>query len=78
MLRRISEILGNSDSKTSKEVDIISKHFHYIKIRSHYGADALLYEPDSERIEKLENILKKQYPSYFECLQKIDELFYST
>jgi hypothetical protein len=78
MLRRISEILGNSDTKTSKDIDIISKQFHYIKIRSHYGGDALLYEPDLERIKKLENFLRKQYPSYCEYLQKIDESFYST
>lgn len=77
MLRRISEMLGNSDSKTSKDVDIISNHFHYIKIRSHYGSDDLLYELDSERLEKLKNCLKKQYPLYCECLQKIDESFYS-
>ena len=77
MFRRISEMSGNSDSKTSKDINIISKHFHYIKIRSHYGADALLYEPKSERIEKLKNCLKKQYPLYCECLQKIDESFYS-
>jgi len=37
----------------------------------------LLYEPDSERIEKLKNSLKKQYPLYCELLQKIDESFYS-
>lgn len=78
MFRRISEMLGNSDSKTSKDIDIISKQFHYIKIRSHYGGDALLYELDPERIKKLKNFLKKQYPSYCECLQKIDESFYST
>lgn len=78
MFRRISEMLGNSDSKTSKDIDIISKQFHYIKIRSHYGDDALLYELDPERIKKSKNFLKKQYPSYCECLQIIDESFYST
>ena len=77
MFRRMSEMSGNSDIKTSKDVDIISNHFHYIKIRSHYGADTLLYEPESERIEKLKNSLKKRYPLYCECLQKIDESFYS-
>lgn len=78
MFRRISEMLGNSDSKTSKDIDIISKQFHYIKIRSHYDGDALLYELDPERIKKLKNFLKKQFPWYCECLQKIDESFYST
>jgi hypothetical protein len=77
MFRRISEMLGNSDSKNSKDIDIISNRFHYIKIRSHYGGDTLLYEPDSEGIEKLKNSLKKQYPLYCERLQKIDESFYS-
>jgi hypothetical protein len=78
MFRRISEMLGNFDSKTSKDIDIIGNQFHYIKIRSHYDGGALLYELDSERIKKLKNFLKKQYPSYCECLQKIDESFYST
>ena len=75
MLRRISEVSENSGNKC-QSIDIISKHFHQIKIRSHYG-DTLLNEPDPERIEKLKNSLKKQYPFYFELLQKIDESFYS-
>ena len=75
MLRRISEISGNSDTKTSQNIDILSTYFHHIKIRSHYRADTLLYEPESERIEKLKNSLKKRYPSYCECLQKIDNHF---
>lgn len=78
MLRRISEISGNSDIKSSQDIDILSKYFHYIKSRSHYSDDILLFEPDSERLEKLKNSLKKQYRSYCECLQKIDESFYSS
>jgi hypothetical protein len=76
MFRRISEVSENSGINKSQSIDMISKHFHHIKIRSHYG-DTLLYEPDSERIEKLKNSLKKQYPLYCERLQKIDESFYS-
>jgi hypothetical protein len=75
MFRRFSEVSENSGNK-SQSVDIISKHFRQIKITSHYG-DTILYEPDSERIEKLKNSLKKQYPLYCELLQKIDESFYS-
>lgn len=77
MFQRISEVSENSDVNKSQRLDIISKHFHHIKIRSHYSGDTLLYEPDSERIEKLKNSLKKQYPVYCELLQKIDESFYS-
>jgi hypothetical protein len=77
MFQRISEGSENSGISKSQSIGIISKHFHYLKPRSHYGDDTLLYEPDSERIEKLKNSLKKQYPSYCELLQKIDESFYS-
>jgi hypothetical protein len=76
MFKRISEVSENSGNK-SQSIDIISERFHPIKIRSHYSGDTLLYEPDSEEIEKLKNSLKKQYPLYFERLQKIDESFYS-
>jgi hypothetical protein len=74
---RMSEISGNYDIKASQNINITSPHFHHIKVRSSYADDTLLYEPDSDRIEKLKNSLKKQYPSYFEGLQKIDESFYS-
>jgi len=67
MLRRISEVSENSGINGSRSIDIISKHFHHLKIRSEYD-DTLLYEPDSEMIEKLKNSLKKQYPLYCECL----------
>ena len=76
MFQRISEISQSSWINKSQSIDIISKYFHQIKIRSHYD-DTLLYEPDSERIEKLKNSLKKQYPFYSKRLQKINESFYS-
>ena len=59
MFQRISEVSENSGINMSENIDIISKFFHHFKIRTHYGGDTLLYEPDSERIEKLKNSLKK-------------------
>jgi hypothetical protein len=76
MFRRISEISTNADIKASQDLDILNGYFYHIKI-SQYCDDALLYESDSERIQKLKNSLKKQYHLYSECLQRIDESFYS-
>src|SRR5215831_9072259 len=36
MFQRISEVSENSGINKSQSIDIISKHFHHIKIRSHY------------------------------------------
>jgi hypothetical protein len=66
MFRRISEISTNADIKASQDLDILNGYFYHIKI-SQYCDDGLLYESDSERIQKLKNSLKKQYHLYSEC-----------
>jgi hypothetical protein len=74
-IRRATDPYSNTKStKTSNR----NKYLHYFNIRSTWSDDAsLLYEPDSETIAKLKNSLNRQYPLYSECLQKINELFYS-
>jgi hypothetical protein len=67
----------SSDKKSTKTSNR-NKYLHYFNIRSTWHDDtSLVYEPDFETIEKLKNSLHNQYPVYSECLQKINDLFYS-
>ena len=85
MFRRISEVpslsqhlQSSSDNKKSLEILAQNKRYYdYFKIRNHYDDINLLYKPGSEKLGILKNSLKNQYPSYYKCLQKTDELFYS-
>ena len=75
IIRRSSD--PSSDKKSTKTSNR-NKYLHYFNIRSTWCDDtSLVYEPDSETIEKLKNSLHDQYPVYSECLQKINKLFYS-
>ncbi|MDQ6667583.1 MAG: hypothetical protein M3Y53_05065, partial [Thermoproteota archaeon] len=77
-LRRVSSLQDASDIKKSLELLAQNKrYYHYFKIRSNYDDNNLLYEPGDEKLGILKNSLKNQYPSYYKCLQKSDELFYS-
>jgi hypothetical protein len=51
--------------------------YHFLKIKSQYNDDNLLYELDSEKIDELKRDLGKKHPLYYKCLQKTDKLFYS-
>jgi hypothetical protein len=83
MLKRFAQISNfpqfstNYNYKMSLEALMQNKKiYHFFKIRNQYNENHLLYELDSEKIEELKNSLKQQYPSYYKCLRKTDDLFY--
>jgi hypothetical protein len=76
MFRRISEISENADTKMSRGI-VQNEYFRFLKVRSRYGDDNLLYEPNYEKAQKLKNSLRKQYPLYGKLLEKTDDSFYS-
>lgn len=72
-MKRVSDLYSNK--KSSKQM-IRNKYLHKHNIRKMWCKDSdLLYEPDSERIAKLNDSLNREFPIYSECLQKVKELF---
>jgi len=82
MFRRISSSVRPffANQQINLPEDIMEKTgtaLDFFKIRSQYNEDHLLYELDAQQIEELKNILKKNYPLSYECLQMTDTIFYS-
>jgi len=75
IMKRVSDLDNNKQS--SKQMKR-NKYLHKYNIRSMWSKDSnLLYEPDSETITKLKDELNTEFPKYSECLQRVNELFYS-
>jgi hypothetical protein len=78
----VMDLMMERAAKTTLNMSVESlkkdkKLYNYMKVRSHYYNDALLYEIDDGKIELLKEILQKKYPLSYKCLQSTQNLFYS-
>ena len=77
-MRAATTSTGVNNNKESLDILMQNKGwYHFLKIKSQYNEDNLLYELDPEKIKKIKNTLKKEYPLYYKGLQKTDKIFYS-